>query len=162
MIRPATTADIPAVLEIWNPVIRDTVITFNPVEKTLTDMGRLLEEKATAGQAFLVADEGGQVQGFATYAQFRGGLGYKPTVEHSIILGPSARGKGVGRALMTAIEDHARAGGAHSIFAGVSGGNPDGVGFHAAIGYTSVALLPEVGYKFGKWWDLILMQKFLT
>jgi phosphinothricin acetyltransferase len=62
---------------------------------------------------------------------------------------------------MAAIEDHARAGGAHSMFAGVSSGNPSGVAFHAALGYREIAMLPEVGFKFGRWFDLHLMQKML-
>jgi phosphinothricin acetyltransferase len=100
--------------------------------------------------------------GFASYAQFRGGVGYRHTMEHTIILGPAARGRGLGRALMTAIEDHARAGGTHSLFAGVSAGNPEGRAFHAAMGFAETAVLPQVGYKFGRWLDLVLMQKFLS
>ena len=162
MIRPATTSDLAALLAIWNPLIRDTLITFNSTQKTLADMEKMLAEKAAAGQAFLVAEADGRVAGFATYGQFRGGVGYAHTMEHTIILGEATRGKGLGRALMRAVEDHARASGAHSIFAGVSGGNPEGRAFHAAMGYREAAVLPEVGYKFGRWWDLVLMQKFLT
>jgi len=67
----------------------------------------------------------------------------------------------LGRQLMHAIEDHARTGGAHSIFAGVSAANQQGVAFHARLGYEEVARLPSVGYKFDKYLDLVLMQKFL-
>lgn len=162
MIRVAMPSDLAALLAIWNPLIRDTLVTFNSAEKTLTDMEKMLAEKAVAGQAFLVAEAEGTVAGFVTYSQFRGGVGYAHTVEHTIILDQAVRGKGLGRALMRAVEDHARAGGAHSIFAGVSGGNPSGRAFHAAMGYREAAVLPEVGYKFGRWWDLVLMQKFLT
>ncbi len=162
MIRDAGAADIGAILTIWNTVIRDTVITFNPTPKSEDDLTALLAEKAALGHAFLVAEQDGLVVGFATYGQFRGGAGYRHTVEHSILLAPEARGRGQGRALMTAIEDHARAGGAHSIFAGVSAANPAGREFHAAIGFAEVVTLREVGYKFGAWWDLILMQKFLS
>jgi L-amino acid N-acyltransferase len=161
-LRPVTPADIPALLEIWNPIIRDTAITFNAVEKTTADLGQMITEKATAGHGFLLAEDDGEVLGFASYGQFRGGIGYAHTMEHTIILGPNARGRGIGRALMLAIEDHARAGGAHSIFAGVSAENPEGRAFHAAMGYALTVTLPAVGYKFGRWMDLHLMQKFLT
>ena len=161
MIRHATSDDIPAILAIWNPVIRDTMVTFNSAEKSVDDMQAMLTEKARHGFAFLVADDG-CVQGFATYGQFRGGVGYARTMEHTIILGRGARGRGLGRALMGAIEDHARAGGAHAIFAGVSAGNPEGRAFHAALGYAEAAVLAEVGWKFGRYWDLVLMQKLLT
>ncbi|MDT8855298.1 GNAT family N-acetyltransferase [Paracoccaceae bacterium Fryx2] len=162
MIRPACPADLPAIAAIWNPVIRETLVTFNSAEKTLADLERLLSDRTAAGQALLVAEADGALAGFATYGQFRGGVGYARCMEHTIILGEAARGRGLGRALLTAIEDHARAGGAHSIFAGVSGGNPQGRAFHAACGYAEVAVLREVGHKFGRWFDLVLMQKFLT
>jgi len=160
-IRPATAQDAAAICAIWNPVIRDTEITFNAVEKTPADIVQSLADKAALGHGFLVAEEGGDLLGFATYGQFRSGIGYRHTVEHTIILGPHGHGRGIGRALMAAIEDHARAGGAHSMFAGVSSGNPSGVAFHAALGYREIAMLPEVGFKFGRWFDLHLMQKML-
>jgi L-amino acid N-acyltransferase len=161
MIRPATGADIPGILAIWNPVIRDTVITFNSVEKTPDDIARMIADRTAAGQAVLVADDGAGVAGFATYSQFRGGVGYARTMEHTILLAPGTGGRGLGRALMTGVEDHARAGGAGSMFGGVSAENAAGRAFHAAIGYAEAAVLPRVGFKFGRWLDLVLMQKFL-
>lgn len=162
MIRPAGSADIPAILSIWNPQIRDTMVTFNAVEKTATDLATALADKAAAGQPFLVVEDAGGVAGFATYGAFRSGVGYARSAEHTIILGPGARGRGMGRALMTAIEAQARDRGIHALMAGVSGGNPEGRAFHAAIGYREVAVVPQVGWKFGRYWDLILMQKILT
>lgn len=161
IIRPATREDLSAVLPIWNAVIRETLITFNPTLKTEVELEGVLEGKAALNHPFLVAEIGGRVLGFATYGQFRGGAGYGHTMEHSIILAPEARGQGAGRALMAALEDHGRAHGVHSMFAGVSGANPEGIAFHAAVGYVEVARLPQVGRKFGQWLDLVLMQKFL-
>jgi len=161
ILRPATTDDAAAICAIWNPIIRDTEITFNAIEKTPKDIATMLADKAAAGHGFILAEDDAQALGFATYTQFRGGVGYARTVEHTVILNPQARGRGAGRALMTAIEDHARKAGAHSIFAGVSSGNPAGVPFHAALGYAHVVTLRQVGYKFGRWFDLHLMQKFL-
>jgi len=162
MIRPARPTDCAAIAAIWNPVIRDTMVTFNAVEKTEEELRATLTAKAQDGYPFFVAEEGGRVLGFATYGQFRGGVGYAHTMEHTIILGPEAWGRGIGRALMTAIEDHGRARGAHSMIAGVSGANAPGIAFHAAVGYAEVAVLPEVGFKAGQWLDLVLMQKLLT
>ncbi len=161
MIRQAEAADAAVIRDIWNPVIRDSEITFNAAEKSVQDIAGMIAAKAQAGHGFLVAEEAGVVLGFATYGQFRGGVGYARTMEHTVILPPAARGRGLGRALMAAIEDHARVGGAHSIFAGVSSGNPAGVGFHERLGYVHAGTLHEVGWKFGRWFDLHLMQKFL-
>ena len=103
----------------------------------------------------------GAVVGYASYDQFRRGLGYARSMEHSIILGPNARGKGAGRALMAAVEDHARAADIGSLWAGISGENPGGVDFHEKLGFEKVAVLPKVCFKFDRWLDLTLMRKWL-
>ena len=161
MIRPATGADIPALLAIWNPVIRETLVTFASAQKTPATLAEMIHGRSAAGVAVLVAEQADQIAGFATYAQFRGGDGYARTMEHTVILSPAARGIGIGRTLMAAVETHAAAGGAHTIHAGVSAANPEGRAFHAALGYMELAVLPEAGWKFGRWIDLVLMQKKL-
>lgn len=160
-IRPAEARDAAAVAAIWNPVIRDTAITFTTLEKTPEGLAAAFAASAAEDRAFLLAEEGGAVLGFATYGPFRGGPGYARTMEHTVILGPQARGRGVGRALMAAVEAHARARSIHSLWGGVSAENPDAVAFHRAIGFAEVARLPEVGFKFGRWMDLVLVQKIL-
>lgn len=160
-IRPATGADCAAIADLWNPLIRETAITFTTIEKTADGLAATLLERAAAGHRFLVAVEGSALLGFATYGAFRIGPGYARTMEHTIILAKAARGQGLGRALMTALEHDARAQDIHSLIAGVSSANPAGQAFHAAIGYDTIAVLPEVGTKFGQWFDLVLMQKFL-
>ena len=161
ILRAAEARDAPAVAAIWNPVIRDSAATFTTLEKTSAGLAADFAMRAAEGKVFLLAEEAGEVLGFATYFQFRGGPGYARTMEHSVILAPSARGRGVGRALMRALEDHARAGDVHSLWAGVSAENPAGVAFHKAIGFSEIARLPQVGFKFGRWMDLVLMQKIL-
>ncbi|MEO0677181.1 MAG: N-acetyltransferase family protein [Pseudomonadota bacterium] len=160
-IRPAASADLPAVAEIWNHAIRETVQTFNSIEKTLPELETLLSERQSAGHALLVADVGG-VLGFGTYGQFRGGVGYSHTMEHTLYMADAARGQGLGRAMMVALEAHARAGGAHSLIGGIAGDNVSGITFHERMGYDRIATLPEVGFKFGRWMDLVLLQKILT
>ncbi|MFY0635910.1 MAG: N-acetyltransferase [Vannielia sp.] len=156
-VRRAGPGDAAAISEIVNHVIRATVVTFNSVEKT---PGEIAAQMA-AGQPFWVAEAGGAVLGYASYGPFRGGVGYRHTVEHSIALVEAAQGQGAGRALMAALCDHAKAAGVHSVFAGVSGENGAGLAFHAALGFAEVARLREVGRKFDRWHDLVLMQKFL-
>lgn len=157
-VRQAGPGDATAICAIWNEVIRDTLVTFTTEEKT---EAQIAADIAARGPLFQVADLGGSVVGFVTCFPFRAGPGYAYTREHSIQLAPEARGKGLGRALMQAIEAAACAQGVHSLWAGVSGANPDGVRFHARLGYAEIARLPEVGFKNGQWLDLILMQKFL-
>ncbi|QYZ71124.1 GNAT family N-acetyltransferase [Neotabrizicola shimadae] len=161
MIRPATAADVESVAALWNGLIRDTTVTFTSKEKTLAEVAETIAARQRDGFTFLVAEHGSKVAGFATYAQFRGGDGYARCMEHSIHLEPLARGQGLGRRLMQAIEDHARARGTHSMIAGVSAENAGGLAFHGALGYRTIATVPESGFKFGRWLDLVLMQKIL-
>ncbi len=154
-IRPAIPEDAPQIAAIWNHAIRHTTITFNPVEKPVAEVAELCARQA------LVWEEEGRVLGFTRYFQFRGGEGYRHTAEHTILLHDDGRGRGGGRALMAATCDAARAADYHSLFAGCSAENAGAVAFHAACGFRTVATLPEVGFKFGRWIDLVLMQKML-
>ncbi|WP_208354209.1 GNAT family N-acetyltransferase [Pseudaestuariivita rosea] len=161
MIRSAERNDAPAIAAIWNDIIRHTAMTFTTEEKTARAISADIYLKREKGHGFFVFLEKGDVLGFVTYAPFRNGPGYRHTMEHTIHLTDQARGRGIGRALMATAEGHARATGMHSMIAGISGENAGGVGFHAALGYREIARLPEVGYKYKRWMDLILMQKIL-
>lgn len=158
ILRQARPGDTQAICDIWNAVIRDTLITFTTSEKTNTAIRADIE---TRGPGFQVAELDGQVIGFATYFPFRGGPGYAHTKEHSIQLSPRARGLGLGRDLMQELEQAAIGEQVHSLWAGISSANPAGVAFHARIGFAEIARLPEVGRKNGQWLDLVLMQKIL-
>lgn len=158
-LRPAMTADAAAICAIWNPVIRETLVTFTTEEKTESGIAA---EIAARRPVFIVAQEGDDVIGFATVSPFRPGPGYAWTAEHTVHVASGARGRGVGRALMARLEAETRARGVHSLIAGVSGANRGGLAFHAALGFVVVGRLPEVGFKFGRWLDLVLMQKMLA
>lgn len=160
-IRPATAADAPAICALWNPIIRDTVVTFNPVERSPAEIADMIATRQAGPGAFFVAEDAGALLGFASYAQFRGGLGYARCMEHTINLAPAARGQGLGPRLMTALEGHARAAGHHVMVAAITGSNNGSVRFHAGLGYLHVGTMPQVGWKFGQYHDLVLMQKIL-
>ena len=160
IIRQARENDAEAVGRIWNEVIRSSVFTFNSVEKSVDEIRELIAEKRRHDHPVLVA-EACMVLGFATYGQFRQGIGYARTMEHTIHLAHDARGRGTGRCLMERLEDEARLRRVNSLIAGISGENSGAIQFHAALGYARVASLPRVGRKFGRWFDLVLMQKFL-
>ncbi|MFD2172539.1 GNAT family N-acetyltransferase [Rhodobacter lacus] len=161
MIRSATLADVPAILAFWNPVIAETTITFSPTLHSTESLGALITERQAAGRAFLVGEVAGTIAGFVSYDQFRKGLGYAAAMEHTIILAPAARGQGLGRALITAMEDHARGQGAHLMVGGISGENAAGLAFHRAVGYAEAGRVAQAGRKFERFIDLVLMQKLL-
>lgn len=162
MIRRTRPEDLEAIRAFWNPMIRDTLVTFSSEEKTETTMREWFAARQTAGHGTFTALIEDKPVGFASYAQFRGGNGYVRSMEHTIILAAEAQGHGFGRALMAAVEQHARTAGHHVMMAGVSGGNPAGRDFHLALGYRLVGTIPEAGWKFGRYHDLWLLQKILT
>ena len=162
MIRPTLAADLEPIRAFWNPMIRDTAVTFSSEEKTEQGMLDWFAARQAAGHGTFTALAGDRPVGFASYSQFRGGNGYARSMEHTVILAAEAHGRGLGRALMAAVEGHARDAGHHTMIGGVSGGNPAGRDFHAALGYRLVGTVPEAGWKFGRYWDLWLMQKILT
>lgn len=156
MIRRARAEDSAEICALWNPIILQTQVTFSSIPKTQTDVVEVI-----AARPVFVAEQGDALVGFAYYFPFRGGDGYAYTVEHTIIVSPAAHGAGIGRALMVHLIDHARLAGMHSLWAGVSSENPAGVAFHARLGFAEVARLAQVGRKFDRWMDLVLMQKML-
>lgn len=159
IVRQARIADAAAIAEITNAIIRDTLVTFTT---NLRSVESIAEDIQARAPAYLVAEQDGRVLGFATYGLFRAGPGYAHSREHTVQLAPEARGQGVGRALMTALEVAAKAEGVHVLVAGISSANPDAIAFHAALGFAQVGSMPEVGFKWGKRLDLVLMQKILS
>jgi phosphinothricin acetyltransferase len=155
VIRTATADDAGQIAEIWNQAIRATTITFNPNEKSIAEVTEL------AANACFVWETGGRILGFARYFQFRGSGGYQFTCEHTIMLHPDGQGQGGGRQLMTTLCLHAKDAGMRMMIAGCSADNRGAMQFYVAIGFEQVATLPEVGFKFGRWIDLVLMQKRL-
>ena len=157
-IRPAKPRDAAAIAEIWNVEIRDGVSTFNALEKTVDEIASQI---TGAPDNWLVVLKDQEVVGFASLSQFRGGVGYRHSLEHTIYLSHAARGLGLGRALMRQLEISARAQGAHVLVAGIGGENAAGIAFHKVMGFSKAGQMSEVGRKFGRWMDLVLMQKKL-
>lgn len=156
MIRAATDADLPQVMALWNAVIRETTATFTTEEKTIDALRRLRAEREAS---FLVSGQD-RISGFVTWGPFRPGPGYGRTVEHTIIVAEA--GQGTGSALMMQAQATAAGQGHHAMIAGISSDNAAAQAFHAAMGFTTVGRLPEVGRKQGRWLDLIFMHKLLN
>ncbi|SDE44890.1 GNAT family N-acetyltransferase [Limimaricola pyoseonensis] len=157
MIRSATPDDAPALATLWNRVIRDTTTIFNATERSEAEVAQLI----TAGDPFLVWDEGRGARGLARWFPFRGTDGYRHTVEHTILLGEDLHGRGVGRAMMAQLFETARAADKHVMVACVTAENRAGLAFHERLGFERTGLMPEVGRKFGRWLDLAILQKRL-
>ena len=157
IIRPAVEGDAGRLGRDPESVIRDTAITFNPKVRSKAEMRAAIHDLP----CFLVVEDGGHVLGFAGYDQFRKDPDTRAPPNTPSSFPRRCAARAVGRALMGAVEEHARDAGIGSIWAGVSGENPSGVAFHASLGFEEVARLPKVGYKFGRWMDLVLLRKCL-
>lgn len=160
-LRPATPADAAAVAAIWNPIIRDTTVTFWPTERDHDQIASIIADRVRT-HTFLVALIDGAVVGFATYKQFRDGGGYARSMEHTVYIAPVAKGHGAGRTLLNAVEDHARQAGHRLMIGAITADNADSVRFHARMGYSEWGKIPAAGWKFGRFHDLVLMGKDLT
>ncbi|MGH1330865.1 MAG: GNAT family N-acetyltransferase [Paracoccaceae bacterium] len=160
-LRPATAQDIPALIAIMAPVIATSTASFSDVERSAQGWAEMIHQRRQDGREIYVAEHAGAVLGYATYDQFRANSGYRHTMEHSVYVADAAQGTGLGRALMEAVEGHARAAGHHTMFGGIDAENSASIAFHEAVGYRIAGRLPQVGWKFGRWLDLVLMQKFL-
>lgn len=158
-IRPARVEDAQEIADITNAIIDDTLVTFTTDRRSVAQIASDIAER---GPGFLVAELQDHVAGFTTFGPFRSGPGCAQCRELSIQLSPAAQGKGIGRALMVALEAAARSEQIHVLVAGISSANPGAVAFHATMGFTEVGRMPEVGFKWGKRLDLVLMQKILA
>ena len=112
----------------------------------------------------LVAEVKGEIVGFAAYDSFRGSgkwPGYRYTVEHTIHVRDDCWGQGIGSQLLESLIRRARHSGIHVMVAAVDGANDGSIAFHERLGFEVVARMPEVGRKFDRWLELVLMQRIL-
>ena len=156
-VRVANTDDAAAIAVIMNRVIRETIVTFNSVEKTIEEIATAID----AGIPYFVYENAGEIIGYSGYGDFRTGVGYAKTVEYGIAVDPAGQGLGAGRALHQIACDHAKAAGKTTIVACISAGNPQGIAFHKVMGFEQTGYMPAVGHKFGRDHDLVFAQKRL-
>lgn len=163
LIRNATEADLPGILAIYNEVIRTSSAVYTEQEATLADRQAWLAARTAQGYPVLVAEDpaDGSVLGYATFGDFRPWPGYRHTVEHSVYIRADARGRGLGAALIQPLFGLASALGKHVMVAGIDAANPASIRLHERLGFEKAGLLREVGTKFGRWLDLVFMQRFL-
>lgn len=160
-IRDARLEDLAMILDIYNEVIATSTAIYNDDPLNPGEFAVWFQDRLAAGYPVLVAEENGAILGFASFGDFRPRPGFRFTVEHSVHLAPAARGKGIGSALVSALFPRAQALGKHSMLGAVDAANAGSIAFHEKLGFTQVGVLPQVGFKFGRWLDLVYMQKFI-
>ncbi len=161
-IRAALEADLPSILATYNDAVVNTTAIWNDDIVDLDNRRAWFTARTGQGYPVFVADEGGTVLGYGSYGDFRPFQGYRFTVENSVYVAAEARGKGAGAALLGALVAHAGAAGKHVMIAAITAGNEASVRLHARQGFSETGRLGEVGFKFGRYLDLVLMEKRLT
>ena len=160
-VREATEGDVPAILEIYNDAILNTVATFDTEPQTLEEKLEWFRE-TTHPYVVLVAERDGGVVGWACLRRFRQKAAYRYTAENSVYVRKACHGEGIGAALMRSLVEAGAANGFHTIIAGIAGENPASVRLHERLGFEEVGTEREVGYKFERWVDVTWMQKMLA
>jgi phosphinothricin acetyltransferase len=160
-IRPAEVADAAAIAAIYAHHVRHGTASFDTVPRSLAATEAKIAECAARGWPFLVCTAGPDLIGYAYAAQFRDRPAYGLTCEDSIYVHPDHLGKGVGRALLTALINAATATGFRQMLAVIGGAEPASVALHAALGFTEAGRMRSVGRKFGRWLDSLFMQRAL-
>ena len=161
-IRPAGVADVPAILAIYNEVIAHSSAVYALEPFTLADRQAWFAERQARGFPVLVAADGDDVLGFSSFADWRGATNaYRFTIEHSVHVRADRRGQGLGRSLVQALFQPARALGKHVMLGAVDADNAGSIAFHEKLGFERAAHFRETGHKFGRWLDLVFMQAFV-
>jgi len=160
-IRPAVEADIPTLLEIYNDVVLNSAAIYEEKGRTLDEHREWYRAKLASGHPLFVAELDGTVIGYCSYGQFRNWTCYRHTVELSLYVDKKLRGKGVGSQMLQALIADARQRGFHSMIAGVDATNISSIQLHEKMGFIKVAHLTQVGFKFNRWLDLVLLQLVL-
>ena len=160
MIRIACEADVPAILSIYAPYVRETTVTFEyevPTQEEFLNRFRTI----TWDFPWLVWEEEGQILGYAYACRPFERAAYAWCAEPSIYLKPEARGRGIGRQLYQALEELLKIQGYRVLLALITGENIGSLKFHEKLGYEVVGELKESGYKFQRWLSVFWMEKIM-
>lgn len=153
-IRTATGDDAAAIAAVYRPIVEETAISFELEPPSAADFRDRISETTGAGNPWLVSEVDGTVAGYAYASRFRSRPAYGATRETTIYVDPAHHGRGVGWELMNHLLDTLRDDEIHVAIAGITLPNEASVGLHERLGFEPGGVLPEVGYKFGRWHDL--------
>ncbi|NJC08277.1 GNAT family N-acetyltransferase [Polymorphobacter fuscus] len=160
MIRPALPGDAAAIAAIYAPEVLGGTATFEIDAPDATEIARRMARVAAAGWPWLVHEDAGAIGGFAYASQFRDRPAYAHSCETSVYIAPALQRRGAGRALMAALVTSAADAGFRQMIAVIGdSGNAASIGLHRACGFAEVGRLTDVGHKFGRWLDVVYMQR---
>jgi phosphinothricin acetyltransferase len=160
-LRLATIDDAEAIRQIYNLEVTTSTATFDLVPRSLEDQQAYLAARSGA-HAVVVATEGDEVRGFGSLSTWRDRPAYSTSVEDSVYVHRDHHGQGVGKALLTELVDTATRHGFHACMARIVGGHDASIALHRSCGFEVVGTEREIGRKFGRWLDVVLMERLLA
>ncbi|NYT63594.1 N-acetyltransferase family protein [Alcaligenaceae bacterium] len=161
-IRDAVPEDMAAVQHIYAHHVLHGTATFEEEPPTVSDMLARQAHVQTSGMPYLVAVQNNDIIGYCYASSYRPRVAYRYTLEDSIYLAEGHSGKGLGKALLTALIERCEQGPWRQIVAVIAGNNNHGsIGLHRSLGFTHVGTQPATGFKFNQWIDVVFMQRAL-
>jgi L-amino acid N-acyltransferase YncA len=162
MLGDCTFAQAPEILEIFNEAIVNSTALYDYKPRTMETMEAWFSAKRKGNYPVLGAfEEDGKLVGFASFGAFRAWPAYKYSVEHSVYIDRSRRGQGLGKLLLAAVIEAAKAQNYHVLLGGIDSSNLASVRLHQSLGFTQCASIKQAGFKFGRWLDLEFYQLIL-
>lgn len=159
-IRPALAADLPVITEIYNEAVLTTDATMDTQPRTPEAADEWFHHYG-GKHPLIVAELDGAVAGWGSLSEWSGRCGYAGTVELSFYVKESFRGRGIGRKLLESLVAEGKRHGHHNIVSRISAGNASSIHLHEAFGFANAGVLREVGFKFGRWVDVVSYQLLL-
>jgi phosphinothricin acetyltransferase len=162
LVRPSADADVPDIARIYGHHALRGLASFEEVTPAVEEMARRRADILSKGFPYLVAEEAGQVVGYAYCSAYRPRSGYRFSVEDSIYVAPGRGGAGIGSLLLPRLVDAATALGARQMIAVIGdSANHGSIRLHARFGFRHAGTLEAIGFKLGRWVDSVLMQRAL-
>jgi phosphinothricin acetyltransferase len=161
-IRPAAEADLPAITSIYDREVRHGTATFELTPPDLTEMTRRFRSLMDDGFPYLAATLEGEVVGYAYAGPYRPRPAYRFTVENSVYLAPAVHRQGIGMKLLRRLIEECEARSYRQMIAVIGdSANAGSIGLHSRAGFQMIGTHPNVGFKFGRWLDTVMMQRAL-
>jgi L-amino acid N-acyltransferase YncA len=161
-IRPASAADLTAITDIYEHAVLHGTATFELIPPDLAEMTRRFRTLTDNGYPYLVAVLDGRAIGYAYAGAYRPRPAYRFTVENSVYLAPATHRRGIGTQLLRRLIAESEARGYRQMIAVIGdSANAGSIGVHSRMGFTMIGTHPNVGFKFGRWLDTVMMQRAL-
>jgi L-amino acid N-acyltransferase YncA len=160
-VRAARVSDADAIRAIYNVEVETSTVTFDLVPRSLADQQAWLAERSGVHAVLVAQDDAGDVVAFGSLSPWRDRPAYSTSVEDSVYVRHDAQGRGVGKAVLEELVATATRHGFHACFARIVGGHEASIALHEAFGFEIVGTEREVGRKFGRWLDVIVMERLL-